>query len=171
MHQELLLTEQLGTSRGATLHSFSKGTIRALLPIRDTSRWRGKQIPQKWAQVATEPSTWATLFDDDPIQVKPRERKVTHLLKSYRYAGDNFGSAISVMFCKYLEESQEGGMERSAASEDAYARVIDDMFLSANEERVDAFCGELAPSLGKRVKETWFAMLRTASSNLETFRD
>ena len=171
MHEELLLTEQLGTSRGATLHSFSKGTIRALLPIRDTSRWRGKQIPQKWAQVATEPSTWATLFDDDPITVKARERKVTSLLKSYRYAGDNFGSAISVMFCKYLEESQEGGMERSAASEDAYAHVIDDMFLSANEERVDAFCGELAPSLGKRVKETWFAMLRTASSNLEDFRD
>jgi hypothetical protein len=171
MHEELLTTEQLGTCRGATLHSFSKGTIRALLPIRDTSRWAGKKLPTKWAQVASEPTTWATLFDADPITVKPRERKITHLLKSYRYANENFGSAVSVMFCKYLEEYQEAGKSRSDASEDSYARIVDEMFLGANEERVDAFCGELPPSMKKRVKDTWLAMLRTAASNLEDFRD
>ncbi len=171
MHEELLLT---GTTRDFQRRDtalIQQGHDPSPLPIRDTSRWRGNQLPQKWAQVATEPSTWATLFDDDPIQVKPRERKVTHLLKSYRYAGDNFGSAVSVMFCKYLEEEQELGTERSVASENAYSRIVDEMFLGANEERVDAFCGELAPSLGKRVKATWLAMLRTAASNLEEFRD
>ena len=171
MHDELLTTEQLGTSRGATLHSFSKGTIRALLPIRDCSRWAGKKLPKKWAQVANEPTTWATLFDDDPITVKPRERKVTHLLKSYRYATDNFGSAVSVMFAKYLEEYKDLGDALSEASDNAYARVVDEFFLGANEERVNDFLGELPLSEQKRVRDTWFAMLRTAASNQEDCRD
>ena len=171
MHDELLLTEQLGTSRGATLHSFTKGTIRALLPIRDCSRWSGKQLPKKWAQVAKEPTTWATLFDDDPITVKPRERKITHLLKSYRYATDNFGSAVSVMFAKYLEEYKSLGDALGEASDNAYARVIDEFFLGANEDRVNDFLGELPRSEQERVRETWFAMLRTAASNHEDARD
>jgi len=171
MHDELLLTEQLGTSRGATLHSFSKGTIRALLPIRDCSRWKPNQLPKKWAQVATEPKTWATLFDDDPITVKPRERKITNLLKSYRYATTNFGSAMSVMHAKYLEEYQAGGMERLEASDNAYARLVDECYLGANEERVNDFLAELPTDERKKVRETWFAMLRTAASNNESARD
>ena len=171
MHQELLLTEQLGTSRGATLHSFSKGTIRAFLPIRDCSRWSGKPLPKKWAQVAKEPTTWATLFDDDPITVKPRERKITHLLKSYRYATENFGSAVSVMFCKFLEEYKDFGDALGDASDNAYATVIDELFLGANEERVNDFLGELPLSDQERVRSTWFAMLRTAASNQEDCRD
>ena len=171
MHEELLLTEQLGTSRGVTLHSFSKGTIRALLPIRDCSRWEGKPLPKKWAQVAKEPTTWATLFDDDPITVKPRERKITHLLKSYRYATENFGSAVSVMFCKYLEEYKDLGDALGEASDNAYARVVDEFFLGANEDRVNDFLGELPLSEQERVRHTWFAMLRTAASNQEDCRD
>ena len=171
LHDELLRTEQLGTSRGATLHTFSKGTIRALLPIRDCSRWVGKPLPKKWAQVAKEPKTWATLFDDDPITVKPRERKVTHLLKSYRYANENFGSAISVMFAKYLEEYKDLGDALSEASDNAYARIVDEAFLGAKEDRVNAFIGELPASDQDRVRATWFAMLRTAASNQEAVRD
>ena len=171
MHSELLTTEQLGTSRGVTLHSFSKSTIRALLPIRDTSRWVGKELPKRWSSMAKEPTTWATLFDDAPISVKPRERKVSHLLRSYRYANDNFGSAVSVMFAKYLEEYKDLGDALGEASDNAYSRVIDEFFLGANEDRVNDFLGELPHSQQEKVRETWFAMLRTAASNQEDARD
>ena len=171
MHDELLTTEQLGTSRGATLHSFSKGTIRALLPIRDCSRWRGRSLPQNWTSMAIEPTTWATLFDDDPISVKPRERKVSSFLKSYRYASNNFGTAISFVFANYFREYEELGDTPEEASSNAYARVLDEMVLGANEERFREFLGELKPSERDRVEEIWFGLLRVAASNEERARD
>lgn len=171
MHRELLLTEQLGTSRGATLHSFSKSAIRTLLPIRDTSRWVGKPLPKRWSSMAKEPTTWATLFDDDPITVKPRERKLSSLLKSYRYANSNFGSAVSVMFLQYLQEYRGLGDTPEEASNNAYARVIDDFTLGANEERVMDFIGEMKPSQREKIREEWFKLLRHAASNEESVRD
>ena len=171
MHEELLLTEQLGTSRGVTLHSFSKSTIRALLPIRDCSRWLGKPLPKRWSSMAKEPTTWATLFDDDPITVKPRERKVTHLLRSYRYANDNFGSAVSATFAKYVGEYQDLGDSLQEAWGNAQSRVIDEMVLGANEDRVNEFLGELPRDQRERARELWFQMLRLAASNEERVRD
>ena len=171
MHQELLTTEQLGTSRGATLHSFSKGTIRALLPIRDTSKWLGKPLPKRWSSMATEPTTWATLFDDDPISVKPRERKLTNLLKSYRYATSNFGSAMTVTFVKYFDEYRDLGDTEEEASDNAYARLLDELVLGSNEERAMEFIAELPPSKRERIRALWFELLRRAASNEERIRD
>ena len=171
MHEELAVAEQLGTSRGATLHTFSKGTIRALLPIRDTSRWVGKELPKRWSSMAKEPTTWATLFDDDPIQVKPRERKMTSLLKSYRYACSNFGSAISTMYAMAYVEAEASGMASEAASDRAYAKILDDMVLAANEERAMEMVNELAPSVREQVRKHWYGLLRNAGSNLEEDRD
>ena len=171
LHDELLCAEQLGTSRGATLHSFSKGTIRALLPIRDCSRWLGKKLPTKWNQVAKEPTSWSSLFDDAPIAVKPRESRVTHLLKSYRYASANFGSAVSVMVCKYIQEQIDAGQEPSVAVHNAYATVIDDFALAANEQRAMDFIGELPPSMRDQVRAGWLELVRNAASNVERERD
>ena len=171
MHQELLTTEQLGTSRGATLHSFSKGTILALLPIRDTSRWVGKPLPKRWSSMAQEPTTWATLFDDDPITVKPRERKLSNLLRSYRYAQDNFGAAVSVHTALRFEELLGEGKDISEASETAYADLLDGFILSANEERAMEFINELPPSKREAVRERWFGILRNAGTNEEIRRD
>ena len=170
MHDELLLSEQLGTQRGATLHSFSKGTIRALLPIRDTSRWSGKELPKKWTSMALEPTSWSTLFDDDPITVKPRERKVSSLLKSYRYANDNFGAALSVMAAQRYIANRKRGMEEREAAEDAYIHGMDDAILGANEDRVREFCAELPPSEKDEVLKQWFSFLRTAASNADSDR-
>lgn len=171
MHDELLATEQLGTSRGATLHSFSKGTIRALLPIRDTSRWAGKELPKRWSEMAKEPTTWATLFDADPIQVKPRERKVSSLLKSYRYATDNFGAAVSVRFLQLFDKYREMGDAAFEASDNAYTEILDDFILGANEERAMEFINELPPSKREAVRNEWFKLLALAASNHERARD
>lgn len=171
MHAELLECEKLGASRGHTLHSFTKSSIRALLPIRDTSRWVGQALPKKWAQVAKEPSNWATLFDDEPLQVKPRERKLTSLLKSYRYAKTNFAAPISLMTAyRYYEHLQATGNEEEA-SQEAYGWLVDEFMLAANEERVMELCGELPPSAREEVRRIWFGMLRTAASNQEATRD
>ena len=171
MHVELLTTEQLGTSRGATLHSFSKGTIRALLPIRDTSQWAGKQLPKRWSSMAKEPLTWSTLFDGDPIQVKPRERKVTSLLKSYRYANDNFGSALSLMYVQRYVALRDDGVDEEEAAKEAALAGLDQAFLGANEDRVREFVGELPPSKRDRILRQWIHCLANAASNEERARD
>ena len=170
MHAELLLTEQLGTQRGATLHSFSKGTIRALLPIRDTSRWYKRELPRKWTSMAIEPTSWSTLFDDDAIQVKPRERKVSSLMKSYRYANENFGAALSVMAIQHMVASVRAGKDWQTASNEAYIQSMDDAVLAANEDRVKEFCAELPPSERDEVLKHWFGLLRTAASNADDER-
>lgn len=171
MHEQLLLCEQQGTSRGASLHSFSKSTIRALLPIRDTSRWAGKEVPRKWSSMAKEPTTWATLFDEDPIQVKPRERKISSMLRSYRYAADNFGSAISAMVAHRIAESRSSFQTGEDAAMEAYAQVIDDMTLAAREEKVMEFLNELPPIQAEAARQWWFSMIRTAASVKEDRRD
>ena len=170
MHAELLLTEQLGTQRGATLHSFSKGTIRALLPIRDTSRWHKRELPRKWTSMAIEPTSWSTLFDDDAIQVKPRERKVSSLMKSYRYANENFGAALSVMAIQRMVAAVRAGKDWQTASNEAYIQSMDDAVLAANEDRVKEFCAELPPSERDEVLKHWFGLLRTAASNADDER-
>ena len=171
MHEELLASEQLGTSRGATLHSFSKSTIRALIPIRDTSKWIGKPLPKRWSSMATEPTTWATLFDGAPITVKPRERRVSNLLRSYRYANDNFGAALSVMAAQRFVANKAAGMKPKQAALDAFTKGMDDATLAANEDRVREFCAELPPSERDQVLEAWFAMLRQAASNEDNVRE
>lgn len=171
LHDELTLSEQLGTQRGATLHSFSKGTIRALLPIRDCSRWLGTELPTRWSSMATEPKSWSSLFDDDPITVKPREQKVTNLLKSYRYARSNFAAPISVMVCKWIYERIQGGQSLSGAAHDAYAQLVDEMALAANEQRAMDFIGELPPSARDEVRRGWLELVRNAASNVERERD
>lgn len=171
MHEELLLTEQLGTSRGVTLQSFSKSAIRALLPIRDTSRWAGKPLPKKWSEMAKEPTTWATLFDDHALEVKPRERKVTSLLKSYRYANDNFGAALSLMAVLRYMDNRDAGMTALRAAEAAFIHGMDDATLAANEDRVREFAAELPPERRDRAITQWLEFLRTAASNREDARD
>ena len=171
MHDQLLDCERLGASRGHTLTAFSKSTIRALLPIRDTSRWVGKPLPKKWAQVAKEPNNWATLFDDAPLEVKPRERKLTSLLKSYRYAKTNFSSPISLMVALRYYECLKGGDAPSEAAHEAYGWLVDEMVLAASEDRVMELCGELPPSAREEVRKIWFDFLRTAASNQERERD
>ena len=171
MHKELLATEQLGTSRGATLHSFSKASIRAYLPIRDCSRWHGKPLPKNWSRMAPEPTTWSNLFDGDPITVKPRERRLSSLLKSYRYANDNFGSALSLMAAQRYLSNRSAGMDEGEAAQDAYIKGMDDAILGANEDRVREFCAELGGKEGDRLLEQWFVFLRTAASNNEDARD
>ena len=171
MHEELLSCEQLGTSRGVTLHSFSKSSIRALLPIRDTSRWAGKPLPKRWSEMAKEPTSWATLFDESPIQVKPRERKITSMLRSYRYAKQNFGSAISATVAARLAEQRDEFESSVEASMEVYAQIIDEMTLAAREDRVMEFLGELPPDHAAKAREWWFRMLQTSASVQEDRRD
>lgn len=171
MHEELLLTEQLGTSRGVTLHAFSKSAIRALLPIRDTSRWAGKPLPKHWTQLAKEPTTWATLFDDHALEVKPRERKLSSLLKSYRYANENFGAPVSVMAAYRIVQRKKAGEAHFEACENAFIDVLDDFTRKANEERARDFIAELPVEDRGEVEAIWLEMSSKAGSNLEDARD
>ena len=126
--------EQLGEKRGVRLAAFSKAAIRAYLPIRDTSRWLGKELPKNWAQIAEEPMNWSDLFTEEAATIQPAPKRVTSLLKSYRYANQNFGAAIAATTIQRIVEQEEKGYAPWEAAEEAYKSVIDDFVNNANEE-------------------------------------
>ena len=147
MQEELLLAERNGEVRGARLRSFSKQAIRAYLPIRDTSRWMHRDLPQNWAQIAEEPVNWTELFDDKPISIQPAPRRVSGLLKSYRYANQNFGSAVAVQTIARIHQNRVDGMTHRDACENALMHLFDDFVNHANEKRVMEFLDEFPPSM------------------------
>ena len=160
LHEELLACEQTGTSRGVTLGGYAKRTIRALLPIRDTSRWAGKDLPRKWTEMAKEPTSWATLFEDEALEVKPRERRVSSWLKSYRYARDNFGAAVTTAIIqRHAQLLREGMQNRPQTWNKAFTDVGQEFIDAANPDRVRDFLAELPPSLALQAHKDWMHLL------------
>ena len=121
--------------------------------------------------MAIEPTSWSTLFDEDAIQVKPRERRVSNLLKSYRYGKANFGTAETVMLAHRIVMNKQAGMLPLEASNDAHVHGYDDAALAASEERAWAFCAEFPPAVRDAVYAEWKAIVANAASNQERMRD
>lgn len=155
LHAELIQSEQRGIPRGASLYAFSKRSIRAFLPIRDTSRWASTELPPNWSRMAQEPTTWANLFDDDALAIKPRERSVTDLLRSYRYARTNFGAAITVTVLAKADQYEQDGLDPEAAQGHAFHDVMRDFVADANEERVKEFAAEFPIDQSARITNAY----------------
>lgn len=155
---DLIECEQRGIPRGASLYAFSKRSIRAYLPIRDTSRWAGKDLPRNWAQMATEPLTWANLFEEDALTIKPREKAVTSLLKSYRYATTNFGAALTTQAVVRSLEFEDEGYPKDVAYAKACQEVIRDCAADANEDRVQEFASEFHIGQASRITAQFLAL-------------
>lgn len=142
LHESLLKCEETGQPRGEALYSFSKRSIRAFLPIRDVSQWASRSLPQNWAQMAEEPKTWATLFDEDPILIEPNRARVTSLIKSYRYATQNFGAAIAARHTHLTRDQVLDGLPEDVAYSVAAQEIVQDCYRDGNPERVKEFCME-----------------------------
>ena len=142
MHEALLKCEQTGQPRGEALYAFSKRSIRAFLPIRDVSQWSKEEIPKHWSQMAPEPLSWSTLFEDDALMIKPREAKVTSLIKSYRYATQNFGSAVAVRHAHLARDYALDGMDEDVAFAAAASDCMQDFYRDSNPDRAKEFCAE-----------------------------
>ena len=142
LHAELLNCEQTGQPRGEALYSFSKRSLRAYMPVRDVSRWAGRTLPRNWGQMAKEPTTWSTLFDEDALTIKPREVKVTDLIKSYRYATKNFGAAVAIRHTHMARDFEHQGYEAGEAWGMAANQVMSDFYADSNEERAKEFAFE-----------------------------
>ena len=169
--EELAQAEQQGEDRGARLASFTKRSIRAYLPIRDTSRWMHRDLPKDWAQYAEEPMNWTDLFTEDAKAIQPAPKRVTSLLKSYRYATQNFGSSIAAMSITRYTEKRREGMSHDEASEYVYCRLMDDFVNGANEKRVMEFFDEFPPSWRDELEVLWLKAVQGAASNEERERD
>ena len=98
-------------------------------------------------------------------------KKISSMLKSFRYAVDNFGAAVSVHTAQRFEQLEKAGKTPSEASDEAYAELLDHFILAANEERAMEFINELPPSEREGVRARWFAILRNAGSNEEIRRE
>jgi hypothetical protein len=170
LHQQLIDNEQQGLQRGATMHAFSKSTIRSLIPIRDTSRWAGKELPKRWTEMAKEPQTWSTLFSTDALAVKPRQRTISSMLKSYRYATSNFGASVAATACYRLVEQRKEHGRTPDADWNAYSSIVEDFVKDANEDRVMEFLGEAPSAMRKELRTTWFEMTRCVGDNVDADR-
>ena len=168
---DLAQGEQLGEDRSTRLHSFSKSAIRAYLPIRDTSRWLGKELPKNWAQIAEEPMNWTDLFTEEARGIQPAPKRVTSLIKSYRYATQNFGAAVTCTCIQRIDDLEQQGWAPWEAAEEAYKSILDDFVNHANEDRVREFLDELPPSRRNDYERHWIEFVRTAASNEERVRD
>ena len=168
---ELAQGEQTDEARAARLHSFSKSAIRAYLPIRDVSRWIGRDLPKDWAQYAEEPMNWKEAFAEEARGIQPAPKRVTSLLKSYRYATQNFGAAVAVESIRRYIEQRHQGETLEDARHAVYCRLMDDFVLAANEDRVMDFIHELPPSWRTEAEVLWLDAISTAASNQERHRD
>ena len=171
LHEELVQAEQSGESRGTRLHAFSKSAIRAYLPIRDTSRWMGRDLPKDWASYAEEPMNWTDLFTDEARAIQPAPKRVTSLLKSYRYATQNFGSAVAMTSIQRYMELRHQGLDMEEARHIMYTRLMDDFVRDASDKRCQEFMDEMPPSWRFEVELLYEEAKRIAASNDEVERD
>lgn len=155
---ELAQGEQSGESRAARLRAFSKGAIRAYLPIRDVSRWVGRELPQNWAQLAEEPMNWNELFEQEAIGIQPAPKRVTSMLKSYRYALKNFASPIAAKAVVSYVEDRQAGYGQFEAMSRMYSRQMDEFVLEAKEDRVQEFFAEYPKAMRDELELVWEGM-------------
>ena len=168
---ELAQGEQPGESRAARLRSFSKGAIRAYLPIRDVSRWIGRDLPQNWAQLAEEPMNWNELFEQEAIGIQPAPRRVTSMLKSYRYAQTNFGAAVGATAALRYVEDRHAGYGDFEAQSRMYSSVIADFVNAANEDKVQEFFAEYPKAKRDELQIIWEWLKQRMASEAEERRD
>ena len=114
---------------------------------------------------------WTDLFTEAPGAIQPAPKRVTSLLKSYRYANKNFGSAITAMSLKRYVESRHNGMSDMEASDYVYCCLMDDFVNNANEQRVMEFFDEMPPSWRTELEVLWLKAVQGAASNQERERD
>ena len=164
LHESLLKCEQTGQPRGQALYSFSKRSIRAFLPIRDMSPWAKTETPKHWSQMAEEPLSWSTLFDEDPLTIKPREAKVTSLIKSYRYATQNFGAAVAVRHAHMVRDHEMDGLGEEMAWAVASTQIVQDFYRESNEERAKEFCGEFKTDEALGLLQRYMAAKKAADA-------
>jgi hypothetical protein len=114
---------------------------------------------------------WSELFEQEALGISPAPKRITSLLKSYRYASENFGAAVSVTAAKAFVEGLQRGETPQEASNGAYCQLMDDFVLGANEQRAREFIAELPRSIRDQVEEHWMGLLANAASNAERVRD
>lgn len=171
MQSDLALSEIAGIPRGVRLHAFSKRSLRAYIPIRDTSRWAGKALPKNWASVAKEPNNWTALFEEEAKAIKPAPGRVTSLLKSLRYAQSNFGAAVAAQACAETLRWEKRGLNADDAQTEAFASIVYGFINGANEDRVHEFFTEMPPSNREQLEDLWLEYVRLGGDALDAERD
>ena len=114
---------------------------------------------------------WAELFTDEARDIQPAPKRVTSLLKSYRYANQNFGASVAATAVQRIIDLEQQGWDPRSASVEVYKSVLDDFVNHANEDRVREFFDEMKPSLREDYDRVWMEFVRTAASNEERVRD
>ena len=168
---DLATGETEGISRGVRLRSFSKSALRAYIPIRDTSRWAGQDLPKNWASMATEPTSWTALFEEEAKAIAPAPGRVSSMLKSYRYATQNFGAAVAAKACSDILEWEDDGWEGDDAKTQAFVGIVLDFVNGANEDRVEEFFQEMAPSKRDALRSTFMDLIRLGGNKTDIDRD
>ncbi len=114
---------------------------------------------------------WSELFQEEAKGIQPAPKRVTSMLKSYRYAQTNFGAAVgAVAVARYVEDRHAGygGFE---AQSRMYSSVIADFVNSANEDKAQEFFAEYPKSMRDEMQIVWEWVKQRMASEAEERRD
>ena len=168
---DLVEGERQGETRSSRLWAFTKKSIRAYLPIRDTSRWVGRDLPKNWAAMSKEPNSWSALFSEEAKSIQKAPRRVTSMLKSYQYANANFGAAVAAKVCQDILDWELEGYAEWEAMEQAFAGIVLDFVNGANEDRVEEFFQEMPPKNRDHLRTRWMDLVRMGGDKVDIDRD
>ena len=93
------------------------------------------------------------------------------MLKSYRYATQNFGAAVAAKICRDTVMWEDRGFSPWEAQEEAFKGVAYDFINGANEDRVEEFFAEMEPSLRQRLQDRWLENIKLGGDAMDVVRD
>ena len=120
--------------------------------------------------MAKEPTSWTALFEEEAKDIKPAPKRVSSMLKSYRYANANFGAAVTAKVCEDILDWEDDNWSDFEAKEQAFAGVVLDFVNGANEDRVDEFFQEMPPSRRDDLRRVFMDLVRLGGDKVDIDR-
>ena len=114
---------------------------------------------------------WSELFQEEAKGIQPAPKRVTSMLKSYRYAQGNFGAAVGAMACARYYDDRHAGFGDFEAQSRMYSSVIADFVNAANEDKVQEFFSEYPKGARDEMQIIWEWMKQRMASEAEERRD
>lgn len=142
---------------------FAQGSIRHLLPIRDTSQWEGRDLPTNWASTAPEPSWWAELFSEEAVRARRARGPSRPFLGALEYPRKTFGGRYLQDLVLTVLNSITEGVSPDHAMQYATCKVRDAYVANATDARLDELLENLPEHQHELARQVWWTAVRQAA--------
>jgi hypothetical protein len=150
---------------------YSQAVIRHQLPIRDTSQWKGTEMPKNWASTAPEPTWWAELFSEEAVRARREKGLPKTFMAKLAYPQQTFGGRFLQQLTLDRLACEGQGHDPDHARWQATLKGRDRFVANARESSLDELLEQIPEELHGRAREIWFEEVRTAADGAENVRD